>query len=249
MIVYIYTFPNDKKYVGQTCQSLNQRARKGEGYINSPLVYSAIKKYGWDNIKIETFSCSSKEQMDYLEKYYIRFYKTYDKQFGYNLTFGGEGSLRHDRKLVCELWKQGLTIGGIAKQIGCKGATVTAILIDEGIYSEEEVKNRRNRAIANSNSVQSLKQYYSTEEHKQERIKNGLKGAKIRSKPVYVFKDKEQKIFIGFYESGRQAAKALGIDHSLPSYALRHNNYSSGYWFFYKDDLTPRDTDYYRFFT
>lgn len=249
MIVYIYTFPNNKKYVGQTCQPLEQRARRGEGYINSPAVYSAIKKYGWDNIKIETFSCCSKEQMDYLEKYYIKFYKTYDKQFGYNLTLGGDGSLKYDRKLICELWNQGLPVRDIAKQMGCTGTTVTTILIDEGIYSEEEVRIRKNKAIANSNTVQSLRQYYSTEEHKQERIQNGLKGAKVRSKPVYVFKDKEQKIFVGYFESGRQAAKALGIDHSLPSYALRHNNFSKGYWFFYKEDLTPRDTDYYRFFT
>ena len=41
MMVYIYTFPNGKKYVGQTSQTLNQRARNGEGYIESPAVYNA----------------------------------------------------------------------------------------------------------------------------------------------------------------------------------------------------------------
>ena len=30
MIVYIYTFPNGKKYVGQTVQTLNTRAKQGE---------------------------------------------------------------------------------------------------------------------------------------------------------------------------------------------------------------------------
>lgn len=237
MIVYIYTFPNGKKYIGQTCQPLNERAKKGEGYINSPAVYAAIKKYGWENLQIETFSCSSKEEMDFLESYYIRFYNTFDKHYGYNLTFGGEGSIKYDRKLISELWNQGLPIKEIAEQVGCNGKTVTNILIDEEIYSKDEVRLRRNKAIANSNTVKSLKEYYSTEEHKKERIENGLKGAKIRSKPVYVFKDKEQKDFIGFYESGRQAAKALNIDHSLPSYALNHNNYSKGYWFFYEKDL------------
>ena len=29
MIVYIYTFPNGKKYVGQTATSLEQRASRG----------------------------------------------------------------------------------------------------------------------------------------------------------------------------------------------------------------------------
>ena len=50
MIVYIYTFPNGKKYIGQTAQPLEKRAKKGEGYKNSPAVYNAIKKYGWENI-------------------------------------------------------------------------------------------------------------------------------------------------------------------------------------------------------
>ena len=42
MIVYIYTFPNGKKYVGQTIHTINERAKRGEGYINSPAVYNAI---------------------------------------------------------------------------------------------------------------------------------------------------------------------------------------------------------------
>ena len=36
MIVYIYTFPNGKKYVGQTSRTLEERARQGDGYVNSP---------------------------------------------------------------------------------------------------------------------------------------------------------------------------------------------------------------------
>ena len=72
MIVYIYTFPNGKKYVGQTSQTLNTRAKRGEGYVSSPAVYNAIKKYGWDNLIIETFPCSSKQEMNELEQYYIK---------------------------------------------------------------------------------------------------------------------------------------------------------------------------------
>ena len=87
MIVYIYTFPNGKKYVGQTATSLEQRASRGDGYVNSPAVYNAIRKYGWNNIEIETFPCNSKQQMDELEKYYINFFKT--QEFGYNKNAGG----------------------------------------------------------------------------------------------------------------------------------------------------------------
>jgi len=89
MIVYIYTFPNGKRYIGQTIQTLNERASKGCGYQHSPLVYNAIQKYGWDNILKEIIECSSREEMDNLEKELIKKYNTTNKNFGYNLESGG----------------------------------------------------------------------------------------------------------------------------------------------------------------
>lgn len=53
---------------------------------------------------------------------------------------------------------------------------------------------------------------------------------------------------MGYYESGRKAAKALNIDHSMPSYAITHNHYARGYWFYLEEDLTARDTNWYRIF-
>lgn len=94
MIVYIYTFPNGKKYVGQTSQALEKRAKRGDGYVSSPAVYNAIRKYGWNNIAIETFVCNSKQEMDELEQYYIQLYQTNNPDYGYNLTFGGRRNLK-----------------------------------------------------------------------------------------------------------------------------------------------------------
>ena len=235
MIVYIYTFPNGKKYVGQTVQTLNNRAKQGEGYINSPAVYNAIKKYGWDNIVIETFLCTSKQEMNELEQYYIKLYNTTNNQYGYNLTVGGEGFPRLDRELICNLWNEGLSIGEIADKVNCLGISVTNILQAENLYDEKEVNTRMRKRLSET-SGEKLKQYYSIPENQQKRIQNGLKGAKTRSKPVVVYKDKECTQLVGIYESGRQCAKALNIDHSLPSYALRHNHYSSGYYFYFLEE-------------
>lgn len=236
MIVYIYTFPNGKKYVGQTTQTLEMRAKQGEGYISSPAVYNAIKKYGWSNLVIETFPCSSKQEMNDLERYYIKLYNTTDNQYGYNLTIGGEGVPRLDRTLICNLWDKGLTIGEIADKMKCTTSSVVNILQSENLYDKLEVKKRTSRKLSET-SGEKLKQYYSIPENHQKRIQNGLKGAKTRSKPVVVYKDKERTQLVGIFESGRQCAKALNIDHSLPSYALNHNHYSSGYYFYFLKDL------------
>lgn len=240
MIVYIYTFPNNKKYVGQTSQTLEKRAKKGEGYASSPAIYSAIKKYGWDNIIIETFTCDSKKEMNELEQYYIQLYQTNNPNYGYNLTIGGEGVLKYERAKIKELWEQGLGVAEIAEKIGSRGETVRQILISEQLYNQEEVHKRKSKRLS-ATSGEKLKEYYSTPEHHQKRVENGLKGAKVRSKPVIVYKDKQCTQLIGIYESGRQCAKALGIDHSLPSYALTHNHYSSGYYFYFLEDMPARD--------
>lgn len=88
MIVYIYTFPNGKKYIGQTVQTLEGRAKRGEGYKNQ-FVYQAIQKYGWNSIQIETFECSNEEEMDSLERELIIKYNTTNSNFGYNIEDGG----------------------------------------------------------------------------------------------------------------------------------------------------------------
>lgn len=249
MIVYIYTFPNNKKYVGQTTRTIKERAKCGEGYRSSPAVYNAIKKYGWENIIIETFYCTSKQEMDELEKYYIQFYKTNNSCYGYNLTIGGEGVSKINRKEIITLWNKGFSFGEIAEKIKCASSTVGKVLKAEGYYDAEEIRKRTKRVIA-SKSGEKLKEYYSVPEHQEERRKNGLKGAKSRSKEVIVFKDKDCKELVGIYSSGRQCAKELGINHSSPSYALNHNNYSNGYYFYFledyktQNDKPPKDCTY-----
>lgn len=250
MIVYIYTFPNGKKYVGQTARPLNERAKRGEGYVNSPMVYNAICKYGWDNIKIETFNCHSKQEMNELEQYYIKLYNTTNNKYGYNLTLGGEGNIQIDREAIINYWQQGLSIGEITKLMNCSGPSVSSILKIQGLYDKEEI-DKRARLRLKLTSGEKLKEYYMSPEHQQERIQNGLKGAKVRSKPVVVYKDKDCTQLVGIYESGRKCAKVLGIDHSSPSYALRHNHYSNGYYFYFLEDKIndmPQDCTWEKIF-
>lgn len=95
-IIYIITnCANRKVYVGQTTQSL--RARKKD-HINSTqrlphiYLYRAFGKYGvgsfeWNEID----RAHSKSELDVKEKRHIEEYRATERQFGYNMTFGGEG--------------------------------------------------------------------------------------------------------------------------------------------------------------
>ena len=99
-IIYCATSPNGKKYYGQTVQGLEKRKQrhkrdllKGINWI----FYQALKKYGWENFEwkiIEEYSFEDKEdlllKLNEREKYWITEDKTYFREFGYNMTPGGD---------------------------------------------------------------------------------------------------------------------------------------------------------------
>ena len=89
--VYVHTFPNNKKYVGlSTMENINQRWENGYGYKTQKLMYRAILKYGWKNIKHTVYQCDTEKEMKYLERYLISYYQTRDRRYGYNLAEGGQ---------------------------------------------------------------------------------------------------------------------------------------------------------------
>ena len=91
-IVYKHTNKINKKvYIGQTCQTPEERWRNGEGYKGSPKFYHAIQKYGWDNFEhtIIAHNIPTREDADRIERTWIKFYNSTEK--GYNIKPGGSG--------------------------------------------------------------------------------------------------------------------------------------------------------------
>lgn len=85
---------NGKIYIGKTCANPPEKRWRhdGSGYIKSPLFWNAIQKYGWDNFEHEILiNDLTEEQANELEKQFISDLKSNDKNFGYNLTDGGDG--------------------------------------------------------------------------------------------------------------------------------------------------------------
>lgn len=82
---------NRKKYIGITKQIPEARwGVNGNNYKESPHFFAAIQKYGWDMFyHIIVDSGLTKTQACDMEMFLITYYKTQDKQYGYNILEGG----------------------------------------------------------------------------------------------------------------------------------------------------------------
>lgn len=90
---------NNKVYIGQTCQQLEQRWKKGEGYKTCTKFYNAIQKYGWDNFEHTILEKElTLNQANEREAYWISFYDSYKN--GYNSSLGGKNAQK------TEEWKK-----------------------------------------------------------------------------------------------------------------------------------------------
>jgi len=96
MQVYLITNKiNGTQYVGQTRNTLKHRWKShvdaSRDKTKSTYMTRAINKYGAENFTIETLHiCESKEEMDFVEIFYIALLNTQETN-GYNLSAGGEG--------------------------------------------------------------------------------------------------------------------------------------------------------------
>lgn len=90
-IIYKATLLIDGRiYIGQTTRSLKERisehSHKGLFYFNN-----VIAKYGIDNFKWEIIDKANyQKELDEKESYCISLYKSNIKEFGFNLTSGGD---------------------------------------------------------------------------------------------------------------------------------------------------------------
>ena len=83
--IYKYTFPNGKVYIGQTYKGSRRFGRVSS--YKDMLVRRAMDKY--PNFDKEILEYCSAESVDEREQFYIAFFNSMNKEFGYNLVSGG----------------------------------------------------------------------------------------------------------------------------------------------------------------
>lgn len=98
--MYIYLITNvidNKRYIGQTTQSMTKRWTQHKSFTKTNPQYHlhrAMRKYGVDNFNIEVIdeSATNVDELNDLEELYISYYDTFNG-WGYNLTSGGGNHL------------------------------------------------------------------------------------------------------------------------------------------------------------
>lgn len=230
--VYLHTFPNGKRYVGITCQDVKRRWRNGKGY-EGQVVYGAILKYGWNNIKHEVlFEGLTKEQAEEEEKALIKRYDTTSHANVYNVELGGNatGKVSDESKRKNSESHKGLMAGEKHWHYGQHWSDEVKKKISEAHkgmkYGEETLKKKSAISSGKGNPM------YGTKIPAEHKKKLQAACVKATSKPVVCIETGK------VYHSAAQAQRETGICSRTISYvANRDKRYKTagGYHWEYKE--------------
>lgn len=218
--VYKHIFPNGKIYIGITKQDVKRRWKNGYGYEIGLPVRNAINKYGWKNIEhIVLFENLNKKDAELKEIELIKEYKSADRNYGYNITNGG-----NQKGTVAEETKQ--KISKKNKEYAEKNPTPRV-----AYWKGKKLSEEHRRKLSESHKGKRKPCPKKTKE----RISNALKGHEVSletrkkiSKPIKCIETGKE------YYSAREAEKDTGISYKLISLCCnnKRNKTHNTHWVF-----------------
>ena len=160
--VYIHTSPSHKYYVGITSNKYpKKRWRLGNGYKGNIYFTNAINKYGWENFEHEiiAFHLTRSEACD-MEKLLILKLKSNQREYGYNITAGGDSPTVSSKKinlydLSGKYIKTFNSVNDAAIYVGCQSCSISIICKNKQSY-----KGFRARYYDEVNSIDDIGEYY-----------------------------------------------------------------------------------------
>ena len=206
---------NNKIYIGQTKDTLEARfAQHAVCDINRSAISKAIKKYGKENFEIEELiKANSQEQLDQLEKDFIKSYNSMAPN-GYNLKTGGlEGSrysaesrLRMSKRKIgtkaSEETKKKMSLAHIERLKDPAFRAYRAEQYSKNYKNNKKLQDRMSRIRAaywsdNGNRVKmsNTMKTLTTDQHKRligDRVKQSLQKPEIKEK-IRLRTEKHQK--------------------------------------------------------
>lgn len=181
-LIYLYTFPNGKYYVGQTYKG-SGRLNSKENYRTSKVVYKAMKKYKYKKEILEDNLTS--EEANEREIYYIKKYDSLVHHNGYNVSEGGTTIKKGNIP-----WNKGIHTGYTAWNKGLK---------EKDYMSEENQKKSKANLI--NNDPEKLKEWSKKYSFKKGNIPTN------RKKVIFINELTKEEII---FESVTSASKFLG---------------------------------------
>ena len=184
--MYIYKITNkinNKIYIGQTTKTIEQRFEKhwkealyqAEGNRPENYFHNALLKYGKENFYIELLEeCSSLEQLNDREIYWIDFYNSTNHDIGYNLMPGGKSGVKSEETkqkisakkkenwqdpIIAEKMKKGLVKATKAWQEKCEAQRIKIICqcCGEPFFVPPYESNRKYCSLQCANKVNAKK--------------------------------------------------------------------------------------------
>jgi len=188
MIAYIYQIinqVNNKKYIGQTT-NLYRRKNNHFNHLRAGThhnihLQAAFNQYGENNFNFifEKFEVSSQEEINQLEKDYIKKFNSIED--GYNITIGGTGGLTKPRSLdfhsYCLAYLGNKNYDGMtnktAQWLNCDSSTISAIK-REIAYNDFLLELLKLSKEEQDNILQEFEEYFDIDNIKIQKIRKKL---------------------------------------------------------------------------
>ena len=155
---YVYKIlnkSNNKVYIGQSCNSFNNRYCGGcwWQHTHNEHLKKSVKKYGVESFEVVEYLdfAFSKMELDIKEKVYIKLYNSIHRDFGYNKRDGGHGKLNDESSkkisvkmlgydiedfledIISNYIESNMTIRDIAKKYNVNDAVIRRVLVKNKI--------------------------------------------------------------------------------------------------------------------
>ena len=234
---------NDKVYIGQTSQSVEERFAQHKKpstfkQRGTYKLYNAMAKYGKDAFYVETLESNIPiTDIDEKEKYYIELYNSFYN--GYNSTKGGDGktiSAISDLEKLSELYRSGMRIKEIAQHFGVAEQTISRTLKVLDIeprrlrvtldYLKSNQKAKTNVEMASELGVSTATITRAFQRFGIKRGKGSSNAHTKQNQPKFSNQDKERLATVWYDKSVlvKEIAKMFGVSkESILKYAKEMN--------------------------
>lgn len=243
---------NNKKYIGKSV-NIYERWRHHKIELNhhrkkNQYFQRAWDKYGKENFKFYIIELCSDDELNNREIYWINYYNTINRNYGYNMTKGGTGGdtlSQHTpeeikdintkrSKAINKTRKKNINNGFKAVKLYKKDVLEIIDLLLEGynniyIADKYKVSNSTINDIRNHNTWKELTKDYIFPES------DGKRTTKLKNKAVTQYT--LDGLFIATYESARIAEKETNIGYKLISSVCNGKKIQThGYIWRFKND-------------